>query len=221
MLTVDDLRRGCRAFEARESRDAMYKVASRLVREDWPAMMEVADGLGVLLLTWNEAFYRYGRFDFDALERTLVAEQAGLEGFRVRHLHTFRRTDEVEVQRLFKVFLEALQISEGKKKGTQSPVSCAKALHLLAPEFFPLWDNDIADGYGCYWGRSADSPAPYAAFMREIKKVLASVEGGFRSRKGPDGGSLHEELQAEARFPKPLLKFIDEYNYAKFTKGWI
>jgi hypothetical protein len=28
------------------------------------------------------------------------------------------------------------------------PVRAGKALHVLAPNFFPLWDNAIADGYG-------------------------------------------------------------------------
>jgi hypothetical protein len=41
------------------------------------------------------------------------------------------------IQRFFDQFLEALKICEGTKKDTKSPVAVAKAMHLLAPAFFP------------------------------------------------------------------------------------
>ena len=43
-------------------------------------------------------------------------------------------------------FLEALE--GGNRK---SPAATSRALHLLAPNFFPLWDNWIAQAYGCMW----------------------------------------------------------------------
>ena len=60
--------KGCDEYERREKRDSMYKVATFLVSHFWGKPNDVADGLGVLLLTWNQAFYRYGIFDFDKLE---------------------------------------------------------------------------------------------------------------------------------------------------------
>src|ERR1051325_5999064 len=51
-------------------------------------------------------------------------------------------------------FLDALRICEGKKKGVGSPVGVAKALHLLAPGFFPLWDEKIAKAYRLSTDRS-------------------------------------------------------------------
>ena len=45
------------------------------------------------------------------------------------------------------------------------------ALHLLAPAFFPLWDDKIAKGYGCYyltdpmWGM-------YLVFLRDFQRIL-------------------------------------------------
>jgi len=63
--------RGIKTFERHEKRDAMYKVATFLVLQFWGKPSEMADGLGVLLLTWNQAFYRYGSFDFDELERCI------------------------------------------------------------------------------------------------------------------------------------------------------
>ena len=57
-------------FKKREKRDAMYKVTERLLSTSWKNgnISDMTDGLCVLLLTWNQAFYRYGIFDFDKLE---------------------------------------------------------------------------------------------------------------------------------------------------------
>jgi hypothetical protein len=66
--TQDQLENGCAAFRQHERRDAMYKTATFLVDHYWGRPVEMADGLGVLLLTWNQAFYRYGAFDFGKLE---------------------------------------------------------------------------------------------------------------------------------------------------------
>ncbi|MHC1604889.1 MAG: hypothetical protein ACXQTP_02840 [Candidatus Methanofastidiosia archaeon] len=52
----------CEEFEKHEKRDAMYKVATSLVSYFWGKPLDMVDGLGVLLLTWNQAFYRYEIF---------------------------------------------------------------------------------------------------------------------------------------------------------------
>ena len=52
--------RGVMAFREREPREAMYRVATFLVTQFWREPSDLADGIGVLLLTWNQALYRYG-----------------------------------------------------------------------------------------------------------------------------------------------------------------
>ena len=58
--TVKEFRKGVAAFQKHEKRDAIYKIATFLVRNFWGQPAKMADSLGVLLLTWNQAFYRYG-----------------------------------------------------------------------------------------------------------------------------------------------------------------
>jgi hypothetical protein len=85
----------------------------------------------------------------------------------------------------------------------RSPVGVAKALHLLAPSFFPLWDAAIAKAYGFSYG---SKPAQrYVAFMRASKLTVASL---WRTI---------EPLLDD----KTPLKVLDEYNFAKVTKRWI
>ena len=201
--SIQDFKRGYKAFQENEQRDAMYKTASFLVCHFWGKHKEMADGLGVLLLTWNQAFYRYGLFDFDKLEQCIKQNQVEIDSLRRRSILNLSECDAELVRSLFKQFLEALAITNGKKKGTRSPVAASKALHLLAPEFFALWDDKIARAYSCYYNEMpADMYWKFMIMMRdfasELPKNLASDMPG-----------------------KSLVKLIDEYNYAKYTKEWV
>ena len=202
LLPPPEFKKGYQAFQKREPRDAMYKTATFLVQHFWGQAKDMADGLGVLLLTWNQAFYRYGFFDFARLEDALRTNLAVIEGFREREIRSFGEADDASVRQLFLAFLEALQISEGKNKGRKTPVGVAKALHLLAPAFFPIWDYEIATAYGCYYNPQPDDK--YVTFMRRMQ-------------------CLERQLQKHvpAGYGRTFLKLIDEYNYAKYTKRWL
>jgi hypothetical protein len=201
--TDSEFRRGFRAFQAQEPRDAMYKTAEFLVRHFWGQPAPMANGLGVLLLTWNQAFYRYGPFDFEQLENCIASNQPALNSFRPRALLTSSPADDPAVRSLFRQFLDALKICEGIKKGVSSPVAVAKALHLLAPDFFPLWDARIAIAHRCRYG--SHPTESYIRFMRLMKGWAERLQGAV-------------DVQQEK---KSLLKLIDEYNYARFTKDWV
>ena len=81
-------------------------------------------------------------------------------------------------------------------------VGVAKALHVLAPTFFPLWDNKIANEYGIrleyvgkvengfWWGR-------YMDFM-EIRRMQVAALGSTVSSP---------------------LKALDEWDYMRFTRS--
>jgi len=201
-LTREEFLEGVKEFEKHERRDAMYRVATFLLSHFWSKPSDMADALGVLLLTWNQAFYRYGSFDFDKLERCIADNTQKLNEFRNRDISSLSRNDnDDDIKDLFDKFLTALAIDSGKKKGERSPVAASKALHLLAPNFFPLWDYKIARAYKCpYSHKPAQS---YVTFCKTTKEVADTVR-----RYAP-------------RSDKTLLKLIDEYNYSKYTKGWI
>lgn len=181
----------------------MYRVATFLVEHFWGNPGEMADSLGVLLLTWNQAFYRYGPFDFDALEECISRHQGLLDRYRGRNILSYAPADDRRIERLFEDFRTALQICEGARTGAKSPVSAAKALHLLAPGFFPLWDHEIARVYGCSYNYK---PArKYLAFLAMMNKMSVALHPSVEATDGS----------------RTLLKLIDQYNYAKYTKEWI
>src|SRR5262249_27042785 len=151
----------------------MYRVATFLVGHFWGNPRELADAVGVLLLTWNQAHYRYGPPDFERLQELLAEEAAALQELRDRDIATLSESDHGTVNRVFASALAALEIAEGKSRGRRSPVAVAKALHLLAPRFFPLWDAGIALAYGCFY--AANPAGKYLDFMRIQSTIVAHL----------------------------------------------
>lgn len=200
-IQVEEFQKGCLEFDKHEKRDAMYKVATKLIKENWGNVHEMTDALGVLLLTWNQAFYRYGIFDFDELERCLTTHFNELDALRKREISTLSESDEKLIRTIFLDFLSALRIEDGPKKGQKSPVAVAKTLHLLAPSFFPIWDDKISRAYDCYY--SVNPAEQYLKFSRIAKQQVDQLKNEISN---PD---------------KPYLKLLDEYNYSKYTKKWI
>jgi len=203
-ISLSELETQCRAFEKVEPRDSIYRVSTFLVREWWGDPAKLVDALSVLLLIWNGAFYRYGSFSEEALETCLRANEKVLNGFRAREISSFDAADETNTEKLFLSLSQALRRTVDN---VESPVSAGKALHLLAPIFFPLWDQYIAPGYGCPYSGELASVA-YIAFSRKIQTIAAQLGVELAN----DGGTRKQWLSN-----KSLLKRIDEYNYMTFT----
>lgn len=199
----NELERGYRAFQEHERRDSMYRVAAFLVKHFWGKPAEMADGLGVLLLTWNQAHYRYGSFDFDELEQCIASNLNLLAEYRKRNIFSYSPVDDEQIAALFQQFLLALRICEGGRANSKSPVAVAKGLHLLAPDFFPLWDLQIARAYQCKY--ESQPAKKYLLFMGKMKQMAQALQDSVNSNETG----------------KTLVKLIDEYNYSKYTKHWI
>ena len=201
VVTLADLQRGCTAYRENEPRDSIYMVAYSLMQQWWGDVPRVVDALTVLLLVWNARYYQWNNFYLDAehLEQCLRANWQAIEDFHDRDIMSFAPADGPSIQNLFDSLRQALQINVGDSVRT-SPIGVAKTLHLLAPSFFPLWDTEIASAYGCDHLRGA---AEYLRFFGEIRRIAA-------------------ELQGVPKVPgRTLVKQIDEYNFARFTKHWI
>lgn len=202
-ISLEEFRRGYLAFQKWEKRDAMYSIATFLVNYYWGNPAKLADSVGVLLLTWNNAFYRYGLFNFEMLEQCIRTNLTELDQYRKRTILDYEGADSMQIQNLFEQFREASKRLDKYGVEARSPVSVAKALHMLAPGFFPLWDSKIAKAYG--YNYSSNPKGKYVAFCEDMKEIA---------------DKLHPHVEIEET-GKTLLKLIDEYNYAKYTQNWI
>jgi hypothetical protein len=186
------------SYRARETRGPDYFHALRHIADGWGNAVEMAAGIGLLLKSWHKAFYRFGPYDATRLAACIEENMAMLGTLRERAIDSFAPDDEPIVRSLFSVFTAALR---GGKKGQQeSTVATAKAMHLLAPGFLPLWDNSIAGAYDqiLMW------PTNYIAFCWQMKELASAVQ---RYVANPDD--------------RTILKRVDEFNYAVYTKRWV
>jgi len=171
--------------------------AVSIVSDGWGDPIRMADGIERIIRGWNRF---YANFDFDSLVNCIENKLSTLEIFRNRDIQTLSEADAQEMEVLFNAFLDALQRRPDLRK---SPVSVAKALSVLEPNFFPLWDSWIAYAYGCWY--FSDTAAPrYILFCKKMKSMAERLTICVPS---PDD--------------RPLLKRIDEYNFAKYTAHWL
>jgi hypothetical protein len=196
VLTAEELDRARELFEEVEPRDLFYRVAIELIdlaRRGDTGISE-AEALAVLLQTWNRRFYvaqfrgRFPKEHFEAIEALLTEQAAVLSAVAERPIEGLADADRPMVEALFAEFEAVLR-----------PVGAVKALHLLAPRFFPLWDGEIAKGKGCAIGDTGTNARRYWRFMQ-----IALAEC--------------RELGGEGRWGPGLLKRLDELNYCRYTR---
>lgn len=195
-ITPIDVNRAHEVFGLNEPRDLFYRAATELVdlALQGATSLTVAEALAVLLQTWNKAYYRYHKFNnahFASIEELLSRYHHVLARYRGQAIEDMQSGERTNIGRLFEAFEDIL-----------GPVGAAKALHLLAPKHFPLWDRAIAKAYNLPIGQAGSNGDRYWRFM-----LIAQRQWRELKRQDPS-------------YENPL-KLIDEYNYCKYTKGWL
>lgn len=197
--TSDEFSAGIRAYEKNERRGLTYFEALRNLRADWGRAELMADAIWLLLKSWHRPFYMYGPLDLKALARCVEETMHDLDRLRSREVLSLCAADEPTVEGLFRAFTVATR-RRNKSGSQESTVATAKAVHLACPGFLPLWDNPIAYRYGYTLMWSKD----YISFCWQMKELATAVKTYLRPTDD-----------------RTLLKRIDEFNYAAYTKHWI
>jgi hypothetical protein len=193
--TWEELKKSRTLFEAYEPRDLFYRAATEFVglALDGKTSLSVTESVAVLLQTWNAQYYRFHPFDaahFSALEDVITSFRGHWGSCRLRELISMTIDEFDSIAQMFTAFELIL-----------GPVGAAKTLHLLAPEFFPLWDRKIAEGYGISLGTAGENAVEFVSFMTIVVSQITQI-------------ASDKELRG-------ILKRIDEFNYCRFTKRWI
>lgn len=192
--SVADLARARTQYKQVEPRDLFYRAATDLLSRAHGAdsVLNFGEALAVLLFTWNQAFYRYHPprpEHISAIEHLLVVHTDALEAAKGRTINSLDSEDGAAIESLFTAFEQLL-----------GPVGAAKALHLLAPNFFPIWDRRIAARYVGALGTRGRNASRYVAFM--INTAAQCM-------------ALRDRVAA----PDDVVKALDEWNYVRITRG--
>ncbi len=189
--------KGYEAYNQKERRGFVYFKALETVAGNWGDPELMARGVQRLIRSWNRF---YANFSLSDLTYFMVGNIEELSAYRDKQILDLSEADNDTISQLFQKLLRALK---RERDGALSPVSVAKAFGLLAPNFLPIWDSTIAYRYDCmYFSDMAESP--YLRFCHKMKQLAEMVQ--------------HYVPHPDDR---ALLKRIDEYNYAKYTMGWV
>jgi hypothetical protein len=188
--SIEDLDKARRLYEENEPRDLFYRIATELITMaiEKRTSISVSEALASLLQTWNKSYYRFKKFNnqhFQDIDKLIKKTLPILLEIRTNKVICTPET----IKSLFAEYESVL-----------GPVGASKCLHLLAPRSFPLWDRDIARGYGLALrlrGYNAERYAQFSEHAQEQCELIGRTE-------------VHG---------KDMLKAIDEYNYCRFTKG--
>jgi len=104
------------------------------------------------------------------LNTSIRTGQAKLEEFRSCELSTVELSEyQVDIMTLYNSLNSII-----------GPIATAKVLHLICPNFFPLWDNGIADGLRVEYAGVNDlesfSAQDYFEFMKAIQSLLGKYD---------------------------------------------
>jgi len=195
----EEFKRGYELFnqKGKQGIDIIWFEALSIVQDNWGNPTDMTRGISRLIRSWNRF---YANFDLEAMSTCIVRNLAILNEFRSRDIGSLSEADTPAIKNLFNDFLISLQRKPDNRK---SPVSVAKALTLISPNFFPIWDSNIAFAYGCFY-LSDSGDDPYIKFCHKMKLLADKVR---------DFVPVQDD--------RPLLKRIDEYNISKYTAHWI
>lgn len=90
--------------------------------------------------------------------------------------------------------------------------STPKIMHLLNPEIFVMWDEDIRKSYQERNSRITDSPRGYLEFLKQTQEELMRSIRGRQERTGRGLDEVETEIRSKYK-NKTLARIIDEYNW--------
>lgn len=183
--TIEELRKAHEEYK----RTVPNKYAITIKRVATALSRANGDELSAAVSEWlkdlNRQYYRFRPEEAatltERLKPMLRKELSTFVAFHERSITAFMDTDKSEVLRLFNLLRKEC-----------GPVGAGKALHVFAPNFFPLWDNPIAESYG------VSIETGYLRFMDVVRQQVLNLPG-----------EIEPGLTA--------LKALDEYNYLRVS----
>jgi len=228
-ISYIDLFKACQFYSQKEERDYVYPAAITKIKNNFGNATIMADAVSDLLKVWHLSFYRFGMFSPILIEQCIRQKLDLIQKYALLNIRqlTFSDSEIAEIKILFSGFLDATAGTNAKFT-RKSPTAVSKALNLLSSRCFPLWDEAISQAYDCWWVYSDFGFNEYIKFMALSKTQCIDIVTEFaKTNSISDIDIAEKKLIGECvslsgtNYDRSLLKTIDEYNYAKYTKQWL
>ncbi len=186
-------------FQQEESRYFCYEIARELISKakhnnDWYEDINTTKGVLLLLFTWNFAARKTKKINFNNTRQLIKDNKNAL---KILEKYSIENVNE-EAWHLIKNVFEKFKIVFGQ-------TGASKALSLLNPKLFVMWDTKIRKYLNKEIIPGIDNGGKtehYIIFLKGIQKIISDYK-------------LKEKLPPNSI----VAKKIDEYNYIKIIKN--
>jgi hypothetical protein len=209
---------GCKRYHEIEPRAITYPIAYLLVNKNC-----ITEGVRLLLASWNNRYVQRFKNDklVDDIEEVWEETKDDIKNLRGKRFENLELSAQNE---------DALKIDhvfwEWSSRESISDVGAAKALGLLCPSVFVMWDNNIAKKYKInihYEPKTFNKPSTYIGFLRKVQERFKPLLSECSPQDLWEKHCL--ELREEDRsfyykisFVETFPKMIDEFNYSEAKK---
>jgi len=186
----DEFKKEPRYFCYELATDLINKARSNCKGKEWYKDINTIKGILLLLFTWNFAAPLTKKLNFENVEKVLQKCKIDLEELEK---YTIENIDEKAEEKIKKIFCEF--------KKVMGQTGASKALSLLNPSLYVMWDTKIRKrlGKNLIPGiENGEKPEHYIIFLKGVQKIIIKYK-------------LKEKLSKDAI----LAKKVDEYNYVK------
>jgi len=191
-LTHQDLSNARKTFHKKETRDLFYRVATYLISQAIDGDHTFTVPEALAVLLKTWNAQYYRFHAFDL----------DFQGIKQLWLANEQCLLEWRKQRIQNFELSQVAGVYQSFETILGQVGAAKTLHLLCPRLFPLWDAKIARAYKATLDKVEGNSPKYLKFMSICKEQITRLA---------ESGAIEDDI----------LKNIDEYNYCRYSKGWI
>lgn len=101
------------------------------------------------------------------------------------------------------------------------PTATSKTIHIINPNLFIMWDDKIRLRYWIQNNEIIDSGRGYCFFLIEAKRIATRLVEECRERFNITNPGLWLSEKLNINPPYSVIKFIDEFNWLAYKRGFI
>jgi hypothetical protein len=207
----------CKKYHEEERRDIAYVIAWEVVHRKPQNIHHILAGSKLMIITWNAVgFGRLPKRVKQGLESEIIDSynrcRSELDNLSPKRLVEL---DDSEIKIAGEVF------QEFSSKRSIGSTGASKVLHILNPDVFMMWDNNIRKAYHVLHNEKKHGIKEcYIEFLKQSKEIVQAIlkeetEDRLWERHLT---FLDKEFIQAFSFHETALKMLDECNYVKFTK---